>query len=412
MRKISEIKNDIATRLLEVKDEKLGADLRAAAVIKLKALNQELEEAFVLEASERATAQNNFTPKEKEEAQRFSFAKFLREASDPSGSLTGLELEMAQEAIREAKKNGIVLNGHGIPYLVLASKRAATGQNVTAAADGGNLVQSEPLVYIEALRSALVMAQMGVSYLTGLVGNVPIAKGSALSASWSGETDEVAASKKSIAKTEMSPKRLAITTAYSKQLLEQTSGDVDALIMSDMVQAHASALEQAAIQGGGANEPVGILSTVGIGSVVIGADGGAITWPKLVELETKVAGNNAALGSLGYLTNSKVMGQLKIIERAANTARFLYENGEANGYKVAVTNNVPSNLTKGNGADLSAMIFGNFKDLLIGQWGGLDIVVDPYTLKKKGEIETTINAFHDVYVRRTESFAAVKDLTT
>lgn len=412
MRKISEIKNDIATRLAEAKDESLGADVRAAAVVKLRELNQELQDALILEASERSVADNNFSQQEKNEAQRFSFAKFLREASGSTGALTGFELEMSQEAIREAKTNGIVLNGLGIPYIILASKRAATGQNVGASADGGILVQNEPMIYMEALRAKLVLASMGVTYLSGLVGNLPIVKGSSISASWTGETDEVSTTKKGFTKAEMSPKRLAITTAYSRQLLEQSSQDVDALIMADMVLAHANALELAAIQGGGANEPVGILGTSGIGSVVIGTNGGPITWPKLVELETNVAGKNADLGALGYLTNSKVMGALKTVERSANTARYLYENGQANGYKVGVTNNVPSNITKGTGTSLSAMIFGNFSDLLIGQWGGLDVVVDPYTLKKKGEIETTNNAFHDVYVRRTESFAAVKDLTT
>lgn len=412
MRKISEIKNDIATRLAEAKDESLGADVRAAAVVKLRELNQELQDALILEASERSVADNNFSQQEKNEAQRFSFAKFLREASGSTGALTGFELEMSQEAIREAKTNGIVLNGLGIPYIILASKRAATGQNVGTSADGGILVQNEPMIYMEALRAKLVLASMGVTYLSGLVGNLPIVKGSSISASWTGETDEVSTTKKGFTKAEMSPKRLAITTAYSRQLLEQSSQDVDALIMADMVLAHANALELAAIQGGGANEPVGILGTSGIGSVVIGTNGGPITWPKLVELETNVAGKNADLGALGYLTNSKVMGALKTVERSANTARYLYENGQANGYKVGVTNNVPSNITKGTGTSLSAMIFGNFSDLLIGQWGGLDVVVDPYTLKKKGEIETTNNAFHDVYVRRTESFAAVKDLTT
>lgn len=411
MRKIADIKNDIATRLAEAKNAELASDVRAAAVIKLRELNQELQDAIIVEASERATATNNFSTEEKETAQRFSFVKFIREAADGAG-LTGLELEMSQEAVREARLSGIALAGYGVPYLILAAKRAATGQNVTTAGDGGNLVQKEPLMYIEALRAKLILAQMGAVYLTGLVGNLPIAKGSALSASWAGETDEVAATKKSISKSEMTPKRLAITTAYSRQLLIQTSGDVDALIMDDMIRAHSAALEAAAIQGGGSNEPTGILGTSGIGSVVIGENGGAISWAKIVELETKVAGNNADLGVLGYLTNSKVMGALKTTERSEGTAKYLYENKEANGYSVGVTNNVPSNLTKGTGSNLSAMIFGNFSDLIIAQWGGLDIVVDPYTLKKKGEVETTINAFHDIAVRRTESFAAIKDLTT
>lgn len=415
MRKLAEIKNDIAGQLAIAKDNAKTAEERAAAIEKLRELNQELQGAFIIEAAERSAAQNNFSNQEVKEAQRFSFAKFLREAAG-GGALTGLELEMAQEAVRESKLNGIVLNGLGIPHIILATKRAATGQNVTTANDGGNLVGSDPVVYIEALRAKLVLSQLGAFFMSGLVGNVPLAKGSALSASWGGEVGEVAAVKKTFTKEAMTPKRLAITTAYSRQLLEQTSGDIDRLIMLDMINAHSAALEKAAIAGGGSNEPSGILATPGIGSVVIGAGGGAINWAKLVELETKVAGNNADLGNLGYLTNSKVMGALKTIERAANTARFLYDNKESNGYKVVVTNNVPANLTKVNGENtvenLSAMIFGNFADLLIGQWGGLDVIVDPYSLKKVGEVETTINAFHDVALRRVESFAVCKDITT
>lgn len=410
MRKIADIKNDISARLAEAKNPDLEADKRAEAVVKLRQLNEELQNALVVEATERSLANNSFNQEEQRTAQRFSFAKFLREASE--SNLTGLEKEMAEEAVKESQRNGQSLNGLGIPYIILANKRAAAGQNVTTAADGGNLVGKEPVTYIEALREALILNALGANFITGLVGNVPMVRGTSVNAAWGGETDSSSTTKKSTTKVEMSPKRLAITTAYSKQLLIQSSPDIEMILMMDMVAAHAVALQKAAIVGGGSNEPVGILSTSGIGSVVIGDNGGAITWPKLVELETKVSTSNALLGNLAYLTNSKVAGALKTIERASNTARFIMENGEANGYKVAQTNSVPSNLSKGTGTNLSAMIFGNFNDLIVGQWGGLDIVVDPYTLKKTGEIETTINAFHDVFVRRIESFAAIKDITT
>lgn len=410
MRKIADIKNDISARLAEAKNPDLEADKRAEAVVKLRQLNEELQNALVVEATERSLANNSFDQEEQRTAQRFSFAKFLREASE--SNLTGLEKEMAEEAVRESQRNGQSLTGIGIPYIILANKRAAAGQNVTTAADGGNLVGKEPVTYIEALREALILNALGANFITGLVGNVPMVRGTSVNAAWNGETDSSSTTKKTTTKVEMSPKRLAITTAYSKQLLIQSSPDIEMILMMDMVAAHAVALQKAAIVGGGSNEPSGILATSGIGSVVIGDNGGAITWAKLVELETRVSTSNALLGNLAYLTNSKVAGALKTIERASNTARFIMENGEANGYKVAQTNSVPSNLSKGTGTNLSAMIFGNFNDLIVGQWGGLDIVVDPYTLKKTGEIETTINAFHDVFVRRIESFAAIKDITT
>jgi hypothetical protein len=101
---------------------------------------------------------------------------------------------------------------------------------------------------------------------------------------------------------------------------------------------------------------------------------------------------------------------MKTTERATNTARFLIENGVANGYRVEMSNLVPSNLTKGTGTGLSAAIFGNWEDLFVGQWGGLDIVVDPYSLAEYGDIRLVLNAYNDVLVAEPASFAAIKDI--
>lgn len=422
MKKINEIKKEISDNLLIVKNQESEQEVRSAAIEKLEALNLELKDAYIADAAERSIANNTFSDTEKKEAQRFSFAKFLREAAE--GNLTGFEAEMAQEARNEASKNGQTLRGLGIPNLILQSRDAApaAGQNVTTVADGGNLVQKYPITYVELLRKKLVIASLGARYMSGLVGNVPFVTGSTISAAWGSEFEPLnTVGKAAFSIKEMTPKRLAVNTAFSRQLLNQTGGEIERILMDEMIAAHAGALEAAAIQGGGTSEPVGILGTSGIGAVAMGVAGAAITWAKLVELETKINTANANMGSLNYLTNSKVVGGLKTIERSVGTARFLLENGQSNGYPVIATNHVPSNLTKvhvGGGAagadltieNLSAMIFGNFEDLYIGQWGGLDVVVDPYSLKKTGQIETTINAFHDVLVRRPASFAAIKDI--
>lgn len=182
-----------------------------------------------------------------------------------------------------------------------------------------------------------------------------------------------------------------------------------------MVNAHAQGLENAAINGTGTNnQPTGILNTTGIGSVVMGTNGGAIDWKSVVALETAITAKDADLNALAYLTNAKVVGDLKTKEKSAGTARFLMElRDELNGMRIAKTNIVPSKITKGTATECcSAMICGDFSDLWIGQWGGLDVVIDPYTLKKEAEIEVTMNAWHDVLLGHVESFAAIKDLTT
>ncbi|MBR4133097.1 MAG: phage major capsid protein, partial [Bacteroidales bacterium] len=104
---------------------------------------------------------------------------------------------------------------------------------------------------------------------------------------------------------------------------------------------------------------------------------------------------------------------MKTVERANNTARFLLEDGKSNGYDVEWTNLVPSNLTKGSASgSCSAMIFGNWEDLYIGHWGGVDIVIDPYTLAAYGDVRFVLNSWDDCAVVEPKSFAAIKDITT
>ena len=328
--------------------------------------------------------------------------------------LAGLEKEMAEEAKREAANIGVQLKGVGIPHVVLSNKRAASGQNVTVPADGGNLVQEESLVYVDALRAKLILNELGVTFLTGLVGNLPLVKGGQFSAQWLDENGEMTDGEKvAFSKYLLSPKRVALTGAYSKQLFLQGSIDIENYIVNELTTAHAKALNEAMINGSGASgQPKGILNLDGIGSVVGGENGAVLDWKKVVGLETAVAVENADLGSLAYLTNSKVRGAMKTTEKSQGTARFLMEGGEVNGYKTVVTNLVPSEIKKGTGTGLSAMIFGNFADVVLAQWGGLDFIIDPYTLAKSGDIKIVANAFHDLGYKHEKSFAAIKDIIT
>ena len=218
-------------------------------------------------------------------------------------------------------------------------------------------------------------------------------------------------------KLTMTPHRSSISVATTKDLLRQTSLDVEADLLSKITDAHADLLEKAAINGSGSNgEPTGILNTSGIGSVAMGTNGGAIDWKHIVALETEDNSKNANRGRMAYLSNAKVNGALKVTEMATGTARFLLSNEAPktlNGYPFDWTNLVPSTLTKGTAASkCSALIFGNFQDLYIGQWGGIDIVVDPYTGARNGEIIITLNAWNDVKVVEPKSFAAIVDITT
>jgi hypothetical protein len=145
-----------------------------------------------------------------------------------------------------------------------------------------------------------------------------------------------------------------------------------------------------------------------------GANGAAPTWANIVALETAVASNNADLGTLGYLTNAKVRGRLKVTEKAARTAQFIWnDNNTLNGYRANVSNQVRSNLTKGTAVGTcSALFYGNWADLLMGLWGGLDIIVDPYSNSTSGTMRVVVFQSVDFAVRNVASFAAMLDALT
>ena len=167
-------------------------------------------------------------------------------------------------------------------------------------------------------------------------------------------------------------------------------------------------IDRVSIEGSGLGaEPPGILATEGIGFVTINIDdpdnADYLSWGKIVDLESQIAAQNADIGTLGYLCNTNMRGLLKQQEKANNTAQFLWENsgehgfGMLNGYRVGTTNQMPAN----------SILFGNFVDLIIGQWGVMDVLVDPYTLGTSGGIRIRVMQDVDMAIRHPESFAVL-----
>ena len=356
--------------------------------------------------------------KDQRDIDRFSFHKFMREAAE--GQLTGVEAEMNIEGrieMRAASPNEGP-QGWCIPARVLQgiSARSNTGQNVGTAGDGGNLLSTEPIKYFDALRNALVLPSLGATFLTGLSGLLPIVKGGLFTAQWLEEGAAVTVSKEAVGRVLMQAKRISAYAAFSKQLLKQTSPAIEQMIQSSLVYANAEALQSAAINGLTANnQPVGILNNTDVPVITGGTNGLAPTFQHMVDLESSVSTNNADLGNLGYLTNAKVRGKLKSTLKSAGVAGYIWDGSEINGYKAAVTNSVPSNLTKGSttGVEVcSAIIFGDWSKLIIGTWGGLDLIVDQFTLATQNELRFIVNTHCDVQVVDPKAFAVMKDVLT
>ena len=410
MRKIAEIRRDLASAQLELNAVDLK-DQNAvdAAVAKVKSLLEELNVAELNEQAAKRTAEKKFHELEKEEGRSFSITKFIREAVEKN--LTGIEAAAAEEGAKEYTRLGFSRQGFVIPSFL----RASAGQNATTNADGGYAKSEMQPRYIDGLKDRLVVAQLGATVLGDLVGSLPLVGAGSITAAWAAEGTKGTVSKATFTRKTMTPHRNYCIGAFSKDLLRQTSLDVDQIVWGKILDAHAALLESACIAGTGSNnQPTGILNTTGIGSVAMGANGGAINWAAVVALETEVRKNNAHRGKLAYLTNAKVIGAMKTIEKASNTARFLLDdNGRLNGYMCEESNLVPDTLTKGSsGAVCSAAIFGNWEDLYIGHWGGVDIVVDELTLADTADVRIVLNSWDDCVVAEPKSFAAIKDITT
>lgn len=415
MRKINEIRADLKAQVDAVKalDPAKDADALKKGMAAIETLTQELEDANKIEAAEQLAADQKLAGLQEQAGRSFSLLKFFRELSEPNGQLTGLEAKVCKMGAEEYDRLGLQRKGYVVPSAFL---RDSAGQNATTDADGGYMKVQSGMRYIDAVKDRLVIAALGATVLGDLVGTVPIVRAGEITAAWKAEGASASVSKSTIARVNLTPHRNAVIGAFSKDLLHQTSLDVEKIIMDKVINAHATLIDKAAIAGtGSSNEPTGILAncTADNGNLVaIDTTGGALTWAKVVELETKVNSNNGNRGKLAYLTNAKVIGAMKTTERTSTNGRYLLDGDFkiANGYAIDWTNLVPSNLTKSTGSNLSAMIFGNFEDLYVGHWGGVDIVVDPYTLAANGDVRFVLNSWDDVAVVEPKSFAAIKDI--
>ena len=354
----------------------------------------------------------------KQETQRFSFLKAIRAAANSDWSEAGFEKECSDAVEKKTQKTRSKA-GFYVPHEVLKEKRDLT---VGTNADGGFLVATDLMSqsFIEMLRNAMMVKQLGATVMDGLVGNVAIPKQSGgATAYWiSSEGGAITESQQTLAQVSMSPKQVGAFTDMSHKLMIQSSIDMEQFVRQDLALTLAIAMDLAAINGSGSSgQPTGVLNA-SIGSVAGGTNGLAPTYTHMVNLEKEVSKDNALLGSLGYLTNSDVVAKLKVTEKASNTAQFIWENGSngmgsVNGYRAAVSNQVPNNLDKGSSSGVcSAIIFGNWRDLIIANWGTADVLVDPYTGSATGTVRVRMLMDTDISVRHAESFSAMQDALT
>ncbi len=347
---------------------------------------------------------------------------------DWSSRGAGLVRELSQEVMRASGLTASSERSFYVPFSALTRATYVT----SAAANGGNIVATDLLDqdFIEALRNASPVMGLGVRTMTGLVGDVAIPRRSGVASTYylSTETTAITQSESTFDQVTMSPKNLASLSKYSRQTLIQGTPGIEGLVRTDLTDGILTALDAAILNGSGSSgQPTGIRNTSGIGSVAMGTNGAAITMEAIVDLETAITQDNAVVGnSMAYVVNSKTMGALKKLRAGGSSATdgsFLFNSDlqaigrgptplTINGYPIATTNALPSNLTKGSGSDLSAVVAGDFSQAMVGFYGnGLEIVVGEES-DDFAKALTSVRGIlsFDVAVRHAESFASIEDV--
>lgn len=296
---------------------------------------------------------------------------------------------------------------------------------VGAQATGGALVQQQLLAgsFIELLRNKARVLQLGGTMLSGLVGNVDIPRQSGAStAYWVGEGANIPESEATFEKLGLTPRTLGCYSYMTRNMLLQGTPDIEMLARADLLAVIALEIDARALYGTGAGgQPMGIANTSGIGTVIGGTNGAQFSIDNFIDLETQVTAANVGEDTLAYLANAKTIGWVKKLK--ATTGSYLWSNstgafgqrtvtpGELNGYPVARSNQVRANLSKGTSTGVcSELFFGNWSELIVGEWGVLEILPNPFGAGyKSGSVELRAMQTIDIGTRHSASFAVMSD---
>lgn len=300
-------------------------------------------------------------------------------------------------------------------------------QSMGTATAGGYIV---PTIYvaelIELLSAQSVVSKMGATFLSDLQGSpiqIPRQTGGS-TAYWVGENADITESAITLDQLSLTPKKVAALIKLSNTLIKLSNPSAEALVRRDLARVLALKIDSAALRGtGGSGQPIGINTTSSINTVTIGASGGSLTWDYLLDMEYALAASNALQGKLGFIFHPVIRRNLlkkKVAQYSTDTAgEYMIQpvGNETNfqawlGYPYAMTTQIPINLEKlSSGATLTEVYFGNWEELLIGQWGGMEIRAseDAYDAFQKDQTWVRILQEVDLAVRHPESFCLISD---
>ena len=313
----------------------------------------------------------------------FSLVKAIRSIANnqPLDDVTLAVINAGQE---EARKAGVNAQGQ---IQLPTEERAA----VTVTAEGEDVVATDLFDILTPLRAKNVLVNAGAKFMGNLVGNVQVPVMTASNVTWEGETASAKDGAGTFSHVTLSPKRLTAYVDVSKQLIAQDSIGVENAIRNDLVAAINSKIESTILgdAAGSTTQPAGIFKTIAPTAV---ADFAAVC-----DKEADIEDANV-LGECVYIMSNKAKSALRSMAKGSKSTQLVYENGEVDGTKAFNTSNVSG----------KQYVYGDFSNLAIGSWGGVDLTVDPYTKAGDGQIRLVVNMYVDAQVLRKEAFTTGK----
>ncbi len=339
------------------------------------------------------------------ETKQFSFIRAIRAVADKDWKNAGFELDCSRSI---AQKLGVSPDPHKfyVPFEVM--QRPNEGRRdltVATAGAAGYLVGTENMGFIEMVRNRSVAFRMGARRLSGLQGSVTIPRQSAAATAYwlANEATAITESQQTFVQMALTPKNVGAYTEISRQLLLQSSPGAEGIVTDDLAQIVAIAADLAVLEGSGAaGQPTGISNTAGIGSVT----GTSLAAAGILEFQTDVAGSNVTPMAPGYVTTPAVAGLLMVRPELPTTGTTRLWTGNIwDGAMFGIPSMTSNQLTA------ASMIFGDWQEVVVGEWGVLEVEVNPYANFQAGIIGVRAIYSMDVGVRRPFAFSRATTIT-
>lgn len=347
-------------------------------------------------AESKSAADLGLTKKEK---QQYSLLRMVRATADKNPAKAGFELECSREI---AQRTGQMLNDNTFYVPVDIQQRDMT---VGTAAQGGYLVETSNVSFIEMLRNRMVTSTLGVRMMSGLQGNVAIPKQSAAATAYwlSTEATQITEANQTLTQVLLQPKTVGAYTEISRLLTLQSSPDAEGLVMSDLAQVVAIAVDKAVLAGAGSGgEPQGIIGTSGVGSVT----GTSLAAAGVLEFMSDVAASNALTGSFAYCTTPAVAALLMARPELPTTGTTrLWTGSMLNGNLFGQPAVATQQMSAGT------MLAGDYSQAILAEWGMLQVEVNPFANFQAGIIGVRAMYTIDVGVRQAAAFSYASSIT-